>query len=223
VDKDTARRALYVRRRKRDRPICVCCGRPYAAGSTRGPVTYYYATCQCMGRSPSTKRFRLRLSFSLSGGPHVKPIFLLAVVLCCCLPLITLCADTPAWSTIAAPPSVSSPASVYAVQADLAAAAAEKPAAATKSFKSALDKAAVQAFKSKKISRWDLARIRMAIAFRPAAMAEAQACCIDQAVNDGVIRSGSDGAADGFDWTNLLAFLEGLLPLILELIKIFSV
>lgn len=45
---DTQGRVLYVRRRKEDRPRCGRCGTPYRAGSTHGPVTYYYPACRCV-------------------------------------------------------------------------------------------------------------------------------------------------------------------------------
>lgn len=45
---DTQGRVLYVRRRKRDRPLCRLCGRGYFAGSTRGRITYYYPSCRCL-------------------------------------------------------------------------------------------------------------------------------------------------------------------------------
>jgi hypothetical protein len=116
------------------------------------------------------------------------------------------------------------PTSAYAADAAAAAAAAaaEKPAAASKSFKKALGDAATAAFKEGKINRWQLARVRMAIAFRADAMAEAQACVVDQAVNDGLMRSSGNADLDGFDFTHLLAFIKELLPLILQIISILG-
>jgi hypothetical protein len=78
--------------------------------------------------------------------------------------------------------------------------------------------AATQAFRDGQISRWQLARLRMAIAFRPEAMAEAQACVIDQAVQDGLILDAGPATKDGFDWSGLLAFLKEFLPMILQII-----
>lgn len=129
------------------------------------------------------------------------------------------CADAaPAWAVQPAAAAVQ----VATVDAQLAA-AADKAPAATRSFKRALEQAAVDSYKAKQISRWDLARIRMALTFRPAAMAEAQACVIDQACSDGLMRAPADGLADAFDWNAILEFIRQLLPLILEIIKIFSV
>jgi hypothetical protein len=142
--------------------------------------------------------------------------------------LVCVTAAEPAgWQTgILAPPSVAAPPSAYAAQGEYAAAAAtdaaSKPRAATKSFKNTLSAAAAQAHKDGTITRWQLARVRMAIAFRPDAMAEAQACCLDQAVNDGLMRSPGDGDLDGFDWTQLLAFIKELLPMILQIISILG-
>jgi len=122
------------------------------------------------------------------------------------------------------PESVVTPPSSYAAAADYAAAsaaAAVKPRAATKSFKSALSAAAAAAHKEGTITRWQLARVRMAIAFRADAMAEAQACCLEQAQNDGLMR-GSEAELDGFDWTQLLAFLKEFLPMILQIISILG-
>lgn len=102
-------------------------------------------------------------------------------------------------------------------------AAADKAPTATRSFKTALEKAAVDAYKAKQISRWDLARIRMALTFRPQAMAECQSCVVDQACSDGLMRGPDAAFKEGFDWNALLEFIKQLLPLILEIIKIFSV
>jgi hypothetical protein len=105
-----------------------------------------------------------------------------------------------------------------AEQAAAAAASDAKPAAATRGFKKALGDAAGQAYREGKISRWQLARLRMAIAFRADAMAECQACVIDQAQQDGLIGDAGPAQLDGFDWTNLLAWLKELMPLILQII-----
>lgn len=101
-------------------------------------------------------------------------------------------------------------------------AAADRPAAATRTFKAALNNAATAAHREGKITRWQLARLRLAIAFRPDAMAEAQACVIDQGIQDGVLRDGSDAIKDGFDWARLLEFIKQLLPLIMQIIAVFQ-
>lgn len=133
----------------------------------------------------------------------------------------------PGW-TATPPVTVSVPASAYTppaaspdVAAAAAATAADKPAAATRSFKRTLGDAATAAFREGQITRWQLARIRLAILVRPEAMAEIQASVIDQAVQDGVLRDGAPAALDGFDWSGLLAFIQQLLPLIMQIIAMF--
>ena len=54
-----APRPQYVRRRKKDRPLCCRCGTPYFAGSTQGSVVYYYPKCRCL--VPNRKVYRSRL------------------------------------------------------------------------------------------------------------------------------------------------------------------
>jgi hypothetical protein len=154
-------------------------------------------------------------------------MFTLRRVGVCCLWLLAA-AEPAAWQTgIVAPPSVATPPSAYAAQSEYAAATAadvaSRPRSASKSFKNTLSAAAAQAQKDGTITRWQLARIRMAIAFRPDAMAEAQACCLDQAINDGLMRSPEgDADLDGFDWTQLLAFIKELLPMILQIISVLG-
>lgn len=153
-------------------------------------------------------------------------LWMLAVASFCGLVAVTA-AEPAAWQTnILAPPTVTTPPSAYVAQSEFAAATAadvaSRPRSASKSFKSTLSAAAAQAQKDGTITRWQLARIRMAIAFRPDAMAEAQACCFDQAINDGLMRGGSDSDLDGFDWTQLLAFIKELLPLIMQIISILG-
>ena len=86
--------------------------------------------------------------------------------------VITQAAEPAGWPTAPAV-QVTVPPSAYAEEA----AAATKAPAATRAFKSALGNAAAQAFREGKITRWQLARLRMAIAFRHDVMAEAQGVC----------------------------------------------
>lgn len=140
-----------------------------------------------------------------------------AAAACISTVVITEAAEPAAWQTAPAV-QVTVPPSAYAEAA--AAAAAAKTPAATKGFKTALGTAATAAFQEGKITRWQLARLRMAIAFRADAMAEAQACVIDQACSEGVIRSAGDAELAGFDWTSLLAFIKEWLPFILQIISV---
>lgn len=103
-----------------------------------------------------------------------------------------------------------------------AAAASERAPAATRDFKRTLNAAATAAYKDGKLTRWQLARLRLAITFRPDAMAEAQACVIDQGIQDGVLKDGDDAVKDGFDWSRLLEFIKQLLPLIMQIIAVFQ-
>jgi hypothetical protein len=125
-------------------------------------------------------------------------------------PAVNWSADTPT----AAPPAVA-PASVL-VKAESTA-----TPRVSASFKKTLSKAADEAYREGQITRWELARIRMAIAFRPEAVAEIQASCCDEAVAAGKMKP-ADGNASAFDWTALLDFIKQLLPLILQIISIFK-
>jgi hypothetical protein len=95
----------------------------------------------------------------------------------------------------------------------------------SRNFKAALQQAAEDACQAGEISRWELARVRLAIAFRPRALAEVQGCVIDEACRAGKMapQSAEAAEADGFDWAALLEFIKQLLPLILQIISIFSV
>jgi len=109
--------------------------------------------------------------------------------------------------------------------APVAAAAAEPVAAtpaASKSFKATFLKAAEKAYRDGEINRWQLARLRMAAQFRPQVLAEAQAAVVDDAVEAGAMKPMGPAELAGFDWTQLLAFIQKLLPLILQIISIFS-
>ena len=90
-----------------------------------------------------------------------------------CAVVICLAAEPATWTAPPAAVAATTPPSAYAAQANVSAAAAAatatKPAAATKGFKTALNNAASQAYREGAINRWQLARIRMAIAFRSTA------------------------------------------------------
>ena len=95
----------------------------------------------------------------------------------------------------------------------------------SRNFKAALQQAAEDACQAGEISRWELARVRLAIAFRPRALEDVQGCVIDEACRAGKMapQSAEAAEADGFDWAALLEFIKQLLPLILQIISIFSV
>ena len=99
-------------------------------------------------------------------------------------------------------------------------ASAAPTAIASRGFAKALKRAARQSYKDGEISRWDLARVNLAVFFRPEALAEIQECVIDEAESAGLFR-GKDMRDSGFDWSELLKFIEALLPLILKIISLF--
>ena len=93
-------------------------------------------------------------------------------------------------------------------------------------FRQQLIQAAVAAQKKNEISRLDLLRIRVA-SFSPALIKKAEDLAIVQ-----MAASGEDGpfslddngeiVRETIDWAGLATFLEKLLPLILQLIKVFG-
>ena len=66
-----------------------------------------------------------------------------------------------------------------------------------------------------------LVRARINMATRnPRQLAKIYAGVTEAAVDAGMVDA--NASADGFDWTTLLAFIERLIPLILQLISLFS-
>jgi hypothetical protein len=144
-------------------------------------------------------------------------LLLLAAVMMVMVGLLGLahCADQSAkWSD--------TPAVVVSTGEAAAAEAAAKTPSATASFRKTLSAAAEKAYRDKQITRWDLARIRLAITLRPRAIDEAQACVTDEACAAGVMPLAAAGDT-AFDWGKLLEFIRQLLPEILAIIKLFSV
>lgn len=86
-------------------------------------------------------------------------------------------------------------------------------------FRRTLIQAAEEAQAAGEITRGELFRLRFA-SLRPQVAAQIEKCCAEQAASEGVLPAGSNVSA--FDWTQLLAFIKELLPLILQLISIFS-
>jgi len=89
-----------------------------------------------------------------------------------------------------------------------------------KSFAKTLRKAAKEAWRNGDLSRWDLAKVRLATRINPAGIQEAQAAVEDEAMAAGLCMS-NETFGEGFDWDALLAFITKLLPLILQLIALF--
>jgi hypothetical protein len=86
-----------------------------------------------------------------------------------------------------------------------------------RTFRATLLKAAEQAYRDKEISRFELARIRIASVLRPQVIAEAQAVATEEAVTAKVMSAQDAGAVTAFDWSKLLDFLIKILPLLLAL------
>jgi hypothetical protein len=92
----------------------------------------------------------------------------------------------------------------------------EPSAKSLKSFREALLKSGEQAVKSGELSRMDLMRLRLAT-MSPKVLATAHQFAAEQCLSDGLCAS-----YGAIDWNQLLAFIKELIPLILELIKLFS-
>ena len=64
-------------------------------------------------------------------------------------------------------------------------------------------------------------RVRVAMATRnPRQLQRIYALVADESIAAGMVPA--DASADGFDWESILAFIERLIPLILQLISLFS-
>jgi hypothetical protein len=90
-------------------------------------------------------------------------------------------------------------------------------------FRQALIAQAEQAHSDGELSRQDLFRIRLAT-LNPRIANQLEEAAAEQAASQSLLPAGSSPSALGaIDWQNLLSFLRELLPLILQIIKIFSV
>jgi hypothetical protein len=84
------------------------------------------------------------------------------------------------------------------------------------SFRKTLIASAEKSCKAGEMSRADLFRIRIGSMHKPTLEKMHQACA-EQVLSDG--QAASYGA---IDWTKLAAFIKEMLPIILELIKLFA-
>lgn len=91
---------------------------------------------------------------------------------------------------------------------------------ATQKFTNVLKDAARAAWKDGAISRLDLARINLAIIFRPQAIAECQSALLDEATARGTITANAAGDVSAIDWAALFALFIELMPLILQIIAL---
>jgi len=85
-----------------------------------------------------------------------------------------------------------------------------------KEFRAAVVKVAEQSFKAGEISRAELRRIR-GFSLVPKVLDAWYQVATEDLIHDGLATS-----AKAIDWNALLAFIKELIPLILELIKLFS-
>ncbi len=92
----------------------------------------------------------------------------------------------------------------------------EPSAKSLKEFRAAVIKAGEQAVKSGELSRLDLMRLRLAT-MSPKVLEKMHQAASEQILSDGLAASYS-----AIDWSQLLAFIKEILPIILELIKLFS-
>jgi hypothetical protein len=95
---------------------------------------------------------------------------------------------------------------------------AGNPVAVPDSFVDGILKAATKARKDREIGLVQHWRIQAAMR-RPRTVSKVYAGVIDEGLAAGLLPGDSD--ADGFDWDSLLAFIEKLLPLILQIISMF--
>ena len=96
---------------------------------------------------------------------------------------------------------------------------AGRPVSVPESFSVAVISAAETARKGGEIGWFSLWRIRAAVR-SPRKLAKIYGGVCDEAIAAGIASGTED--ADGFDWENILAFIERLLPLILQLISLFG-
>ena len=92
----------------------------------------------------------------------------------------------------------------------------EPTAKSLASFRKALISQAEKACKAGELSRANLIRLRVATMF-PGPLEKMHQACAEQVLADG--QAASYGA---IDWEKLAAFIKEMLPIILELIKLFA-
>lgn len=85
-----------------------------------------------------------------------------------------------------------------------------------KEFRATILKAGEQALKAGELSRLDLMRLRLAT-MAPKVLEKMHQAAAEQVLSDGLCAS-----YGAIDWTQLIAFIKEILPIILELIKLFS-
>lgn len=83
-------------------------------------------------------------------------------------------------------------------------------------FRRVLIKAAEQSFREGELSRVDLLRLRVA-SLSPTKLQQMQTACAEQAVQEGKAVS-----IAAIDWEKLAAFIKEILPVIIEIVKLFG-
>ena len=96
---------------------------------------------------------------------------------------------------------------------------AGRPVPVPDGFTSAVRSAIGNARRNREIGLFQYWRLLAALN-NPRQVQRIYAGVIDEAIACGAI--GADASADGFDWNAILAFIERLIPLILQLISLFS-
>jgi len=96
---------------------------------------------------------------------------------------------------------------------------AGRPVQVPDGFTAAVRNAVDNARRNREIGLFQYWRLSRALN-NPRQVQRIYAGVIDEAIAGGVIAA--DASADGFDWNAILAFIERLIPLILQLISLFS-
>lgn len=91
----------------------------------------------------------------------------------------------------------------------------------TGGFRETLLSAAYEERKSGRLGWFKYAKIQIA-SNNPETLEEIQSAVLEQAVRAGKIAPQAAEDPSAFDWSSLLAFIKELLPLILQIISIFS-
>lgn len=95
---------------------------------------------------------------------------------------------------------------------------------ATPRFRASLLKAVDRARDVGSINKVQYLRLRIAL-LSPSFLRNAEDLAITEAVSSGVLQTEADGSVDrvGIDWDAFADFLERIIPLILEILKMFNI
>lgn len=87
------------------------------------------------------------------------------------------------------------------------------------SFESTLREAARQSFRDGEITRWELARINLALKFNQGVVNEVKDCIISEASNSDKMFSADEMNDGAFDWTKVFEFIMKFIQQIISIIK----